>query len=88
LKNVLILTTALDKNAASVAAGVSSMLRGRAIQTCFPAEDLARLNALGESQGLLEYQNQQIDMAIVLAEMERFFEQRKFCGRNPLPFLA
>lgn len=66
MKNVLILTTALDKNAASVAAGVSNILTGRGIQTFFPNEDLERLRALGESKGLLEYQDQQIDMAIVL----------------------
>jgi NAD+ kinase len=88
LKNVLILTTALDKNAASVAAGVSSMLRGRGIQTCFPAEDLARLNALGESQGLLEYQNQQIDMAIVLGGDGTILRAAEVLWEKPAPILG
>ncbi|MEN9854789.1 MAG: hypothetical protein RLZ30_898 [Actinomycetota bacterium] len=88
MKNVLILTTALDKNAASVAAGVSSMLRGRGIQTCFPAEDLARLNALGESQGLLEYQNQQIDMAIVLGGDGTILRAAEVLWEKPAPILG
>ena len=88
MKNVLILTTALDKNAASVAAGVSSMLRGRGIQTSFPAEDLARLNALGESQGLLEYQNQQIDMAIVLGGDGTILRAAEVLWEKPAPILG
>jgi NAD+ kinase len=84
LKNVLILTTALDKNAASVAAGVSSMLRGRGIQTYF----LARLNALGESQGLLEYQNQQIDMAIVLGGDGTILRAAEVLWEKPAPILG
>ncbi len=88
MKNVLILATALDKNAASVAAGVSSMLRGRGIQTYFPAEDLARLNALGESQGLLEYQNQQIDMAIVLGGDGTILRAAEVLWEKPAPILG
>ena len=88
MKNVLILTTALDKNAASVAAGVSSMLRGRGIQTYFPAEDLARLSALGESQSLLEYQNQQIDMAIVLGGDGTILRAAEVLWEKPAPILG
>lgn len=88
MKNVLILTTALDKNAASVAAGVSNILTGRGIQTFFPNEDLERLKALGESKGLLEYQDQQIDMAIVLGGDGTILRAAEVLWDKPAPILG
>ncbi len=88
MKNVLILTTALDKNAASVAAGVSNILTGRGIQTFFPNEDLERLKALGESRGLLEYQDQQIDMAIVLGGDGTILRAAEVLWEKPAPILG
>lgn len=88
MKNVLILTTALDKNAASVAAGVSNILTGRGIQTFFPNEDLERLRALGESKGLLEYQDQQIDMAIVLGGDGTILRAAEVLWDKPAPILG
>ncbi len=88
MKNVLILTTALDKNAASVAAGVSNILTGRGIQTFFPNEDLERLKALGESKGLLEYQDQQIDMAIVLGGDGTILRAAEVLWEKPAPILG
>lgn len=88
MKNVLILTTALDKNAASVAAGVSNILTGRGIQTFFPNEDLERLRALGESKGLLEYQDQQIDMAIVLGGDGTILRAAEVLWEKPAPILG
>jgi NAD+ kinase len=64
------------------------MLRGRGIQTYFPAEDLARLNSLGESQGLLEYQNQQIDMAIVLGGDGTILRAAEVLWEKPAPILG
>jgi len=88
LKNVLILTTALDKNAASVAVGVSSILGNRGIQSYFPSEDLERLSALGQSAGLLQYSDQQVDMAIVLGGDGTILRAAEVLWEKPAPILG
>lgn len=88
MKNVLILTTALDKNAASVAVGVSSILGNRGIQSFFPSEDLERLSALGESTGLLQYSDQQVDMAIVLGGDGTILRAAEVLWEKPAPILG
>jgi NAD+ kinase len=88
LKNVLILTTALDKNAATAAAGVSSILQGRGIQTFFPSEDLDRLTAQGQGQGLFSYQDQAIDMAIVLGGDGTILRAAEVLWDKPAPILG
>lgn len=88
MKNVLILTTALDKNAASVAVGVSSILGNRGIQSYFPNEDLERLSALGQSAGLLQYSDQQVDMAIVLGGDGTILRAAEVLWEKPAPILG
>lgn len=88
MKNVLILTTALDKNAASVAVGVSSILGNRGIQCFFPSEDLERLSALGQSAGLLQYSDQQVDMAIVLGGDGTILRAAEVLWEKPAPILG
>ena len=88
MKNVLILTTALDKNAASVAVGVSSILGNRGIQSFFPSEDLERLSALGQSAGLLQYSDQQVDMAIVLGGDGTILRAAEVLWEKPAPILG
>lgn len=88
MKNVLILTTALDKNAASVAVGVSSILGNRGIQSFFPSEDLERLSALGQSTGLLQYSDQQVDMAIVLGGDGTILRAAEVLWEKPAPILG
>ena len=88
MKNVLILTTALDKNAASVAVGVSSILGNRGIQSYFPSEDLERLSALGQSTGLLQYSDQQVDMAIVLGGDGTILRAAEVLWEKPAPILG
>lgn len=88
MKNVLILTTALDKNAASVAVGVSSILGNRGIQSYFPSEDLERLSALGQSAGLLQYSDQQVDMAIVLGGDGTILRAAEVLWEKPAPILG
>lgn len=88
MKNVLILTTALDKNAASVAVGVSSILGNRGIQSYFPSEDLERLSALGQSAGLLQYSDQLVDMAIVLGGDGTILRAAEVLWEKPAPILG
>ena len=88
MKNVLILTTALDKNAASVAVGVYSILGNRGIQSFFPSEDLERLSALGQSAGLLQYSDQQVDMAIVLGGDGTILRAAEVLWEKPAPILG
>lgn len=89
MKNVLVLTTALDKNAASVALGVCENLSTRGISCHFPQEDFDRLRNLGTDEAKLSlYSKQMIDMAIVLGGDGTILRAAEVLWDNPAPILG
>ncbi len=89
MKNVMVLTTALDKNAASVALGVCENLSARGVSCYFPQEDFERLKSLGTNAAELSlYSNQEMDMAIVLGGDGTILRAAEVLWDNPAPILG
>jgi NAD+ kinase len=87
MKSVLILTTALDKNAVAVASKVYKSLSDRSVDCFFPDEDAERLSdQLGST--LKRYAGEEVDMAIVLGGDGTILRAAEVLWTRPAPILG
>jgi NAD+ kinase len=89
LKSVLIVSSAIDKAAASAAVGVCESLSDRGVSCFLPSEDLSRISGLVDgSSNLNEYSNQVVDMAIVLGGDGSILRAAEILREKPAPILG
>jgi NAD+ kinase len=89
LKSVLIVSSAIDKAAASAAVGVCESLSARGVSCFLPSEDLSRISGLVDgSSNLNEYSNQVVDMAIVLGGDGSILRAAEVLREKPAPILG
>jgi len=89
LKSVLIVSSAIDKEAASAAVGVCESLSARGVSCFLPSEDLSRISGLVDnSSNLNEYSNQVVDMAIVLGGDGSILRAAEVLREKPAPILG
>jgi NAD+ kinase len=86
---VLIVSSAIDKAAASAAVGVCESLSARGVSCFLPGEDLSRISGLVDgSSNLNEYSNQVVDMAIVLGGDGSILRAAEVLREKPAPILG
>jgi NAD+ kinase len=86
---VLIVSSAIDKAAASAAVGVCESLSDRGVSCFLPSEDLSRISGLVDnSSNLNEYSNQVVDMAIVLGGDGSILRAAEVLREKPAPILG
>jgi NAD+ kinase len=86
---VLIVSSAIDKAAASAAVGVCESLSDRGVSCFLPSEDLSRISGLVDgSSNLNEYSNQVVDMAIVLGGDGSILRAAEILREKPAPILG
>jgi NAD+ kinase len=86
---VLIVSSAIDKAAASAAVGVCESLSARGVSCFLPSEDLSRISGLVDnSSNLNEYSNQVVDMAIVLGGDGSILRAAEVLREKPAPILG
>jgi NAD+ kinase len=89
LKNVLIVSSAIDKAAASAAMSVCESLSARGVTCFFPTEDLSRINGLVENVSQLrEYVDETVEMAIVLGGDGSILRAAEVLRQRPAPILG
>lgn len=88
MKNVLILTTPLDKSAGELALIAAGNLAAKGISCFFPLEDKQRLAQASQSREILEYQGQEIDMAIVFGGDGSILRAAEVLWEKPAPILG
>ena len=89
MKSVLIVSSAIDKAAASAAVGVCESLSDRGVSCFLPSEDLSRISGLVDgSSNLNEYSNQVVDMAIVLGGDGSILRAAEVLREKPAPILG
>lgn len=89
MKSVLIVSSAIDKAAASAAVGVCESLSARGVSCFLPSEDLSRISGLVDnSSNLNEYSNQVVDMAIVLGGDGSILRAAEVLREKPAPILG
>jgi NAD+ kinase len=89
LKNVLIISSAVDKSAASTAIAVCDFLSAKNVECYFPGEDLSRIRSLVDGPGeLSEYQGEKVDMAIVLGGDGSILRAAEVLRSQPAPILG
>lgn len=89
MKSVLIVSSAIDKAAASAAVGVCESLSARGVSCFLPSEDLSRISGLvDDSSNLNEYSNQVVDMAIVLGGDGSILRAAEVLREKPAPILG
>ena len=89
MKSVLIVSSAIDKAAASAAVGVCESLSARGVSCFLPGEDLSRISGLVDgSSNLNEYSNQVVDMAIVLGGDGSILRAAEVLREKPAPILG
>ena len=89
MKSVLIVSSAIDKEAASAAVGVCESLSARGVSCFLPSEDLSRISGLVDnSSNLNEYSNQVVDMAIVLGGDGSILRAAEVLREKPAPILG
>jgi len=89
LKNVLIISSAVDKSAASTAMAVCDFLSTKNVTCYVPSDDLARIKSLvSSSDGMTEYNGEQVDMAIVLGGDGSILRAAEVLRQKPAPILG
>lgn len=89
MKSVLVVSSAIDKAAASAAVGVCESLSDRGVSCFLPSEDLSRISGLVDgSSNLNEYSNQVVDMAIVLGGDGSILRAAEVLREKPAPILG
>lgn len=89
MKSVLIVSSAIDKAAASAAVGVCESLSARGVSCFLPSDDLSRISGLVDnSSNLNEYSNQVVDMAIVLGGDGSILRAAEVLREKPAPILG
>ena len=89
MKNVLIISSAVDKSAASTAMAVCDFLSTKNVTCYVPSDDLARLKTLvSSSDGMTEYQGEKVDMAIVLGGDGSILRAAEVLRQKPAPILG
>jgi NAD+ kinase len=89
LKKVLIISSAVDKSAASTAIAVCKLLTEKNVNCFVPTEDLVRIQCLVDgSNGLVEYRGEKVDMAIVLGGDGSILRAAEVLRSQPAPILG
>jgi len=89
LKSVLIVSSAIDKAAASAAMSVCESLSARGVTCFFPTEDLSRISELVENTSQLkEYVDETVEMAIVLGGDGSILRAAEVLRQRPAPILG
>ena len=89
MKNVLIISSAVDKSAASTAMAVCDFLSAKDVECYVPSEDLARIRALvDDPSDLVEYKGEKVDMAIVLGGDGSILRAAEVLRSQPAPILG
>ncbi len=89
MKNVLIISSAVDKSAASTAMAVCDFLSAKNVECYVPSEDLARIRALVDDPSeLVEYKGEKVDMAIVLGGDGSILRAAEVLRSQPAPILG
>ena len=89
MKNVLIISSAVDKSAASTAMAVCDFLSAKDVECYVPSEDLARIRALvDDPSDLVEYKGEKVDMAIVLGGDGTILRAAEELRSQPAPILG
>ena len=89
LQKVLIISSAVDKSAASTAVAVCDFLSIKNVECFVPSEDLARIQALIEKPiELVEYRGEKVDMAIVLGGDGSILRAAEVLRDKPAPILG
>jgi NAD+ kinase len=86
---VLIVSSAIDKAAASAAMSVCESLSARGVTCFFPTEDLSRISELVENTSQLkEYVDETVEMAIVLGGDGSILRAAEVLRQRPAPILG
>ncbi|CAB4551111.1 unannotated protein [freshwater metagenome] len=89
MKSVLIVSSAIDKAAASAAMGVCEILSARGVTCFFPTEDLSRISGLVDNTSQLkEYVDETVEMAIVLGGDGSILRAAEVLRQRPAPILG
>ncbi len=89
MKKVLIISSAVDKSAASTAIAVCKLLTEKNVNCFVPTEDLVRIQSLVDgSNGLVEYRGEKVDMAIVLGGDGSILRAAEVLRSQPAPILG
>ena len=89
MKSVLIVSSAIDKAAASAAMSVCESLSARGVTCFFPTEDLSRISELVENTSQLkEYVDETVEMAIVLGGDGSILRAAEVLRQRPAPILG
>ncbi|MTA30531.1 MAG: NAD kinase [Actinobacteria bacterium] len=86
---MLIVSSAIDKAAASAAMGVCEILSARGVTCFFPTEDLSRISGLVDNTSQLkEYVDETVEMAIVLGGDGSILRAAEVLRQRPAPILG
>lgn len=89
MKNVLIISSAVDKSAASTAMAVCDFLSAKNVECLVPGEDLGRIRSLvDDASDLIEYEGEKVDMAIVLGGDGSILRAAEVLRSQPAPILG
>lgn len=89
MKNVLIISSAVDKSAASTAIAVCDFLSTKSVTCYVPSDDLIRIKSLVSSSAeMTEYNGEQVDMALVLGGDGSILRAAEVLRTKPAPILG